>query len=62
MCMYCKQGPHSNFAGQTSGSTACVTIIRNNYTFVANAGYSRCVICGKSPGGMHKLEGGQLVC
>ncbi|KAG5052019.1 hypothetical protein JHK85_004554 [Glycine max] len=47
MCMYCKQGPHSNFAGQTSGSTACVTIIRNNYTFVANAGYSRCVICGK---------------
>ncbi|WVY89776.1 hypothetical protein V8G54_035290 [Vigna mungo] len=45
--MYCKQGPHSNFAGPTSGSTACVAVIRNNQLFVANAGDSRCVICRK---------------
>ncbi|KAH1203796.1 putative protein phosphatase 2C 60 [Glycine max] len=44
---YYKQGPHSNFAGPTSGSTACVAIIRNNKLFVANAGDSRCVVCRK---------------
>jgi len=42
--LYCKQGPHSDFDGPTSGSTACVAIIRNNLLFVANAGDSRCVI------------------
>jgi len=45
--MYCEQGPHSNFGGPTSGSTACVAVIRNNQLFVANAGDSRCVICRK---------------
>jgi protein phosphatase 1G len=42
--LHCKQGPHSDFDGPTSGSTACVAIIRNNLLFVANAGDSRCVI------------------
>ncbi|RDX76533.1 putative protein phosphatase 2C 60, partial [Mucuna pruriens] len=42
-----EEGPHSNFAGPTSGSTACVAIIRNNKLFVANAGDSRCVISRK---------------
>ncbi|XP_027330708.1 probable protein phosphatase 2C 60 isoform X2 [Abrus precatorius] len=42
-----EEGPHSNFAGPTSGSTACVAIIRNNQLFVANAGDSRCVISRK---------------
>ncbi|XP_027938829.1 probable protein phosphatase 2C 60 [Vigna unguiculata] len=42
-----EEGPHSNFGGPTSGSTACVAVIRNNQLFVANAGDSRCVICRK---------------
>lgn len=41
------QGPHSDFSGPTSGSTACVAIIRNNQLVVANAGDSRCVISRK---------------
>ncbi|XP_058785971.1 probable protein phosphatase 2C 60 isoform X1 [Vicia villosa] len=40
-------GPHSDFAGPTSGSTACVAVIRNNQLLVANAGDSRCVISRK---------------
>ncbi|KAK6912485.1 PPM-type phosphatase-like domain [Dillenia turbinata] len=40
-------GPHSDFSGPTSGSTACVAIIRNNQLLVANAGDSRCVISRK---------------
>ncbi|XP_057423995.1 probable protein phosphatase 2C 60 isoform X2 [Lotus japonicus] len=39
-----EEGPHSDFAGPTSGSTACVAVIRNDQLFVANAGDSRCVI------------------
>ncbi|XP_050892644.1 probable protein phosphatase 2C 60 [Lathyrus oleraceus] len=39
-----EKGPHSDFDGPTSGSTACVAIIRNNLIFVANAGDSRCII------------------
>ncbi|XP_061364370.1 probable protein phosphatase 2C 60 isoform X1 [Gastrolobium bilobum] len=42
-----EEGPHSDYAGPTSGSTACVAIIRNNQLFVANAGDSRCVISRK---------------
>ncbi|KAH8512753.1 hypothetical protein H0E87_006162 [Populus deltoides] len=42
-----EEGPHSSFHGPTSGSTACVAIIRNNQLFVANAGDSRCVISRK---------------
>lgn len=42
-----EEGPHSDFAGPTSGSTACVAIIRNNQLVVANAGDSRCVISRK---------------
>lgn len=42
-----EEGPHSDFAGPTSGSTACVATIRNNQLFVANAGDSRCVISRK---------------
>ncbi|XP_004498799.1 probable protein phosphatase 2C 60 [Cicer arietinum] len=42
-----EKGPHSDFVGPTSGSTACVAIIRNNLLFVANAGDSRCVISRK---------------
>ncbi|XP_062163570.1 probable protein phosphatase 2C 60 isoform X1 [Alnus glutinosa] len=42
-----EEGPHSDFAGPTSGSTACVAIIRNNQVVVANAGDSRCVISRK---------------
>ncbi|OMO85641.1 phosphatase 2C (PP2C)-like protein [Corchorus capsularis] len=40
-------GPHSDFSGPNSGSTACVAIIRNNQLVVANAGDSRCVISRK---------------
>ncbi|KAK6267771.1 hypothetical protein QUC31_011931 [Theobroma cacao] len=43
-----EEGPHSDFHGPTSGSTACVAIIRNNQLVVANAGDSRCVISRKS--------------
>ncbi|KAI0511184.1 hypothetical protein KFK09_011809 [Dendrobium nobile] len=42
-----EEGPHSDFSGPTSGSTACVAIMRNNQLIVANAGDSRCVISRK---------------
>ncbi|XP_065848477.1 probable protein phosphatase 2C 60 isoform X2 [Euphorbia lathyris] len=42
-----EEGPHSDFAGPTSGCTACVSLIRNNQLVVANAGDSRCVISRK---------------
>ncbi|KAL1811061.1 hypothetical protein DCAR_0623174 [Daucus carota subsp. sativus] len=42
-----EEGPHSDFTGPTSGSTACVAIVRNNEVCVANAGDSRCVISRK---------------
>lgn len=42
-----EEGPHSDFSGPTSGSTACVAIMRNNKLIVANAGDSRCVISRK---------------
>ncbi|KAL6134212.1 hypothetical protein ACLB2K_066445 [Fragaria x ananassa] len=42
-----EEGPHSDFDGPTSGSTACVAVIRNNQLVVANAGDSRCVISRK---------------
>ncbi|CAL5192337.1 unnamed protein product [Lathyrus oleraceus] len=42
-----EEGPHSDFAGPTSGSTACVAVIRNNQLLVGNAGDSRCVISRK---------------
>jgi protein phosphatase 1G len=43
-----KQGPHSDFAGPNSGSTACVAVVRDKQLFVANAGDSRCVISRKN--------------
>ncbi|XP_064967666.1 probable protein phosphatase 2C 11 isoform X1 [Musa acuminata AAA Group] len=42
-----EEGPHSDFSGPTSGSTACVAVIRNNQLIVANAGDSRCVLSRK---------------
>ncbi|EXC01123.1 putative protein phosphatase 2C 60 [Morus notabilis] len=42
-----EEGPHSDFSGPTSGSTACVAIVRNKQLVVANAGDSRCVISRK---------------
>ncbi|KAG9130730.1 hypothetical protein Leryth_012672 [Lithospermum erythrorhizon] len=42
-----EEGPHSNFSGPTSGSTACVTMIRGSHLVVANAGDSRCVLSRK---------------
>ncbi|KAH1067260.1 hypothetical protein J1N35_032247 [Gossypium stocksii] len=42
-----EEGPHSDFSGPNSGSTACVAILRNNQLVVANAGDSRCVISRK---------------
>ncbi|GJN34609.1 hypothetical protein PR202_gb23288 [Eleusine coracana subsp. coracana] len=42
-----EQGPNSHFPGPTSGSTACVAVIRNDELIVANAGDSRCVISRK---------------
>uniref|UniRef100_A0A0D9XGN6 protein-serine/threonine phosphatase n=1 Tax=Leersia perrieri TaxID=77586 RepID=A0A0D9XGN6_9ORYZ len=48
------QGPHSHFPGPTSGSTACVAIIRNDELIVANAGDSRCVLSRK--GQAHDLS------
>lgn len=42
-----EEGPHSDFSGPTSGSTACVAVIRKNQVVVANAGDSRCVISRK---------------
>ncbi|KDO55348.1 hypothetical protein CISIN_1g024852mg [Citrus sinensis] len=41
------EGPHSDFHGPTSGSTACVAIIRDKQLVVANAGDSRCVLSRK---------------
>ncbi|KAG8379676.1 hypothetical protein BUALT_Bualt07G0113800 [Buddleja alternifolia] len=45
---------HPNYKGPTSGSTACVAIIRNNQLVVANAGDSRCVMSQK--GQAHDLS------
>ncbi|XP_062193428.1 probable protein phosphatase 2C 70 [Phragmites australis] len=42
-----EEGPNSNYPGPTSGSTACVAVIRNDQIIVANAGDSRCVISQK---------------
>ncbi|URE11578.1 phosphatase 2C [Musa troglodytarum] len=42
-----EEGPHSDFSGPTSGSTACVAVIRNNQLIVSNAGDSRCVLSRK---------------
>ncbi|KAH9715885.1 putative protein phosphatase 2C 60 [Citrus sinensis] len=42
-----EEGPHSDFHGPTSGSTACVAIIRDKQLVVANAGDSRCVLSRK---------------
>ncbi|WOK92652.1 putative protein phosphatase 2C 11 [Canna indica] len=42
-----EEGPHSDFSGPTSGSTACVAIVRHNQLIVGNAGDSRCVISRK---------------
>ncbi|KAK1292395.1 putative protein phosphatase 2C 11 [Acorus calamus] len=42
-----EEGPHSDFSGPTSGSTACVAIIRDKQLIVANAGDSRCVLSRK---------------
>lgn len=42
-----EEGPHSDFAGPTSGSTACAAVVRGNHLVVANAGDSRCVISRK---------------
>ncbi|KAG6414606.1 hypothetical protein SASPL_121979 [Salvia splendens] len=39
-----EEGPHSDFKGPHSGSTACVAVIGENQLVVANAGDSRCVI------------------
>uniref|UniRef100_A0A0E0M4G5 protein-serine/threonine phosphatase n=1 Tax=Oryza punctata TaxID=4537 RepID=A0A0E0M4G5_ORYPU len=49
-----EEGPHSHFPGPTSGSTACVAIIRNDELIVANAGDSRCVLSRK--GQAHDLS------
>ena len=38
------KGQHSDYIGPTSGTTACVAIIRDNQLVVANAGDSRCVM------------------
>ncbi|XP_041995374.1 probable protein phosphatase 2C 21 [Salvia splendens] len=39
-----EEGPHSDFKGPHSGSTACVAVIGENQLVVANAGDSLCVI------------------
>ncbi|XP_050234095.1 probable protein phosphatase 2C 60 isoform X1 [Mercurialis annua] len=44
---FSEEGPHSDFHGPMSGSTACVAVIQNNRLVVANAGDSRCVISRK---------------
>ncbi|XP_021691184.2 probable protein phosphatase 2C 60 isoform X5 [Hevea brasiliensis] len=41
------EGPHSDFHGPNSGSTACIAMIQNTQLVVANAGDSRCVISRK---------------
>ncbi|KAI3455221.1 hypothetical protein Pfo_011884 [Paulownia fortunei] len=48
------EGIHSDYKGPSSGSTACVAIIRNNQLLVANAGDSRCVMSRK--GKAHDLS------
>ncbi|GLJ15749.1 hypothetical protein SUGI_0259200 [Cryptomeria japonica] len=40
-------GPHADFSGPSSGSTACVALIRDSKLIVANAGDSRCVLARK---------------
>ncbi|KAL2322484.1 hypothetical protein Fmac_026863 [Flemingia macrophylla] len=47
-------GPHSDFGGPNSGSTACVAIIRGKKLVVANARDSRCVLSRK--GQAHNLS------
>lgn len=42
-----EQGPHADFSGPSSGSTACVALIRDGKLIVANAGDSRCVLSRK---------------
>uniref|UniRef100_A0A2P2M7S5 PPM-type phosphatase domain-containing protein n=1 Tax=Rhizophora mucronata TaxID=61149 RepID=A0A2P2M7S5_RHIMU len=42
-----EQGPHSDFDGPNSGSTACVAVIQGKQLVVANAGDSRSVISRK---------------
>ncbi|KAL8458932.1 hypothetical protein ACS0TY_036426 [Phlomoides rotata] len=49
-----EEGNHSDCSGPSSGSTACVAIIRNNQLLVANAGDSRCVLSRK--GKAHELS------
>ncbi|KAG0619205.1 hypothetical protein M758_4G123500 [Ceratodon purpureus] len=39
-----EEGPHSDFTGPSSGSTAVVALIRGNKLYVANAGDSRCIM------------------
>jgi protein phosphatase 1G len=39
-----EEGPHSDFTGPSSGSTAVVALLRGNKLFVANAGDSRCIM------------------
>uniref|UniRef100_A0A2P2LFN1 PPM-type phosphatase domain-containing protein n=1 Tax=Rhizophora mucronata TaxID=61149 RepID=A0A2P2LFN1_RHIMU len=51
-----EEGPHSDFPGPTSGSTACVAIMRSNQLVVANAGDSRCVISRKGQVPFKQLE------
>ncbi|KAG5016406.1 hypothetical protein JHK85_022542 [Glycine max] len=49
-----EEGPHSDFTGPNSGSTACVAVVRGNKLVVANAGDSRCVLSRK--GQAHNLS------
>ncbi|KAL2321490.1 hypothetical protein Fmac_025869 [Flemingia macrophylla] len=49
-----EEGPHSDFGGPNSGSTACVAVIRGKKLVVANAGDSRCVLSRK--GQAHNLS------
>ncbi|CAJ1969323.1 unnamed protein product, partial [Sphenostylis stenocarpa] len=45
--MHVGKGPHFDFTGPNSGSTACVVVIRGNKLVVANDGDSRCVLSRK---------------
>ncbi|KAK2986512.1 hypothetical protein RJ640_021387, partial [Escallonia rubra] len=49
-----EEGPHSDYNGPNSGSTACVAVIRKNQLLVANAGDSRCVLSRK--GQAHEMS------